>query len=208
MFGSAVPSPLMSRTLRNRVGFTLVEAMVALSITSLAGSVLLLAVETSLETTSDAVDRMVAEGLADQMINEISSKRFVEVGSAGNSATFGPAANESSGSGRERYNDSDDYYAYSSSPIQGVWGEALGTGNDAGGQRHANFRLPSGFFDGWRQRVSVYFVDPVDHSKRLNSGTSYYRAAEVIIEYVGSGGAVKTLAKRRRVYAYIDPPST
>lgn len=181
--------------------------MVALAITSLAGSVLLLAVETSLETTTDAVDRMVAEGLADQLINEISSKRFMATGLTAKSASWGPSGSEAAGNGRERFDDTDDYHGYSASPPQGVWGETLGTGNDVGGQRHANFRLPDGFFNNWRQRVSVYFVDPNNPSKRLTSGTSEFRAAEVAIEYVTANGTTKTLAIRRRVYAYTAPPT-
>ena len=192
---------------RIRAGFTLIEAMVALTITSLAGSVLLLAIESSLETTTDAVDRTIAEGLAQQLLDEITSKRYMEPGTSAISTTFGCTSTEAQGSGRERYNDSDDFHRFSAHPAEGLWGEPLGTGDDLGDERHENFRVPDGFFQNWRQRVEVYFVNATNQSQRLTVGTSYYRAAEVHIEYIDADGAVKPLASRRRVYAYIPPPT-
>ena len=75
----------------------------------------------------------------------------------------GPSAYELAGTGRERYNDADDYHQFLAIPAEGLYGEALGTGNDQGSLRHANFRVPDGYFENWRQRVEVYFVDPDDH---------------------------------------------
>ncbi len=48
---------------RRRRGFSLIEALIALSITALAGAVLLLSVESSLQTSTAAVEQTVAEGL-------------------------------------------------------------------------------------------------------------------------------------------------
>jgi hypothetical protein len=197
----------MNRRYLRRNAFTLIEAMVAISITALAGSVLLLAVETSLETTSDGVDRLIAEGIADQILDEISTKRFMSTDSTPTYAPFGHSYYEAAGVGRSRYDDTDDYDNYSAYPLEGVWGESLGTGNDAGGNRHPQFTVPSGYFDNWRARIDVYFVNPNDPSQRLTNGTSYYRAAEVVVEYVSPQGQVNKLADRRRVYAYIPPPA-
>ena len=92
-------------------------------------------------------------------------------------------------------------------PAKGIWGETLGTGNDSGAARNPNFCIPATYFTNWRQRTEVYFVSPTDHRVKLTgSSTSYYRAAEVTIEYVKADGSVTTLAKRRRVYAYLPPP--
>jgi type II secretory pathway pseudopilin PulG len=63
-----------------QAGFSLVEALVALSITSLAGAVLLLAVESSLGTTTEAVHRTIADGIAQQTLHEILTKRYTEKG--------------------------------------------------------------------------------------------------------------------------------
>jgi hypothetical protein len=196
-----------ARTLTSgRNAFSLVEALVALTITTLAGSVMLLAIESCLTSTSDAVDRLIADGLATQLLDEISTKRFMTAGDTPLSLS-GPSTYETSGTGRERFNDLDDYKNFSALPAEGIYGETLGTGNDAGGARNSNFCIPATYFANWRQRVDVYFVSPTDHSVKLTgSSTSYYRAVEVIIEYVHADGRVIPLAKRRRVYAYLPPP--
>jgi hypothetical protein len=193
--------------LLQRPAFSLVEALVALTITSLAGSVMLLAIESCLSSTTEAVDQMIADGLANQILDEISTKRFMAPSDTPLTIS-GPNATETAGNGRERYNDVDDYKAFSAKPAEGIWGEVLGTGNDSGAARNANFCIPSGQFTRWRQRVEVYFVSPTDHSVKLTgASTSHYRAAEVTIEYVDADGSVTPLAKRRRVYAYMPPPT-
>ena len=187
-----------------RRGFSLVEALVALTIMTMAGSVMLLAIESCLTTTSDAVDTLIADGMASQLLDEISVRRFMAPGDTPLSIS-GPNATESAGSGRERFNDLDDYRNVSSLPAKGMWGETLGTGNDSGSTRNANFCIPSTQFTNWRQRVDIYFVNATNHSQKLTSGTSYYRAVEVNIERVNADGSVIPLAKRRRVYAYLPP---
>jgi type II secretory pathway pseudopilin PulG len=187
-----------------RPGFTLVEAMVSITVLALAGSVLLLAVDTSLQTTTEAVDRSIADGLAQQLLDEITLNHFMEPGTS-STGTLGPSGWESGGSGRERFNDTDDYHGFQAQPVEGVWGEPLGTGNDEGGNRHSAFQPPAGFFDNWRQRVEVYFVDPADPSIRLSSGSSEYRAVEVHIEQLGDDGSIRSLATRKKVIAYVPP---
>ena len=191
---------------RQRRGFSLVEALVALTITTLAGSVMLLAIESCLSSTTDAVDRMIADGLATQLLDEISVHRYMAPGDSPLSIS-GPNATEAAGNGRERFNDMDDLKNFAAQPAEGIWGERLGIGNDSGGARNSNFCIPTTQFTNWRQRVEIYFVSPTNHSQRLTgSSTSYYRAVEVTIEFVKADGGVIPLAKRRRVYAYLPPP--
>ncbi len=192
---------------RQRAAFSLAEALVALTIMTMASSVMLLAVESCLTSTTDAVDRLIADGMASQLLDEISLKRFMASSDTPLSIS-GPSSYESSGNGRERFNDLDDYKHVSSKPAEGIWGETLGTGNDSGAARNVNFAVPSTQFTNWRQRVEIYFVSPTNHSQKLTgSSTSYYRAVEVTIEYVRADGGVLPLAKRRRVYAYMPPPT-
>jgi type II secretory pathway pseudopilin PulG len=189
-----------------RGGFSIVEAIVALSITALAGAVLLLAVESTVQSTTDSVQRTIADGLAQQLLDEALTKCFVIPGGDPLSNSLGPSSYELAGAGRERYNDADDYHQFSALPAEGIYGEEVGAGNDAGGLRHASFRAPSGYFDNWRQRVEVYFVDPDDHRVPLSSGTSYFRAIEVHIEIQDANGAYRNLATRKRIVAYVPPP--
>jgi prepilin-type N-terminal cleavage/methylation domain-containing protein len=195
-------------------GFTLIEALAALTIMALAGSVLLLAAQTSLDATDDAAKQAIAQGICEQVLDEIMSKRYVEAGSTYDQNTLTHAGSETT---RLSWDDTDDYNGYSVKPILDTWSQTLGTGNDAGGQRHANFKVPSNFFQNWRLRVDVYYVSSGDLSQRLDnpavaaggtlSTTSGYRAAEVTVEYVDTDSTTKPLATGRRVYAYI-PPAT
>src|SRR5688572_22817825 len=172
---------LQPRALR-RGGFSIVEAIVALSITALAGAVLLLAVESTVESTTDSVRRTIADGLAQQLLDEALTKCFVIPGGDPLSNSLGPSGYELAGFGRERYNDSDDYHNFSAMPPEAIYGQAVGSGDDGGGLRHASFRVPSSYFENWRQRVEVYFVDSADHRIKLSGSTSYFRAIEVHIE--------------------------
>ena len=194
-----------AKTMR-RDGFSIVEAIVALSITALAGAVLLLAVESTVQSTTDSVQRTIADGLAQQLLDEALTKCFVIPGGDPLSNSLGPNSYELGGLGRERYNDADDFHQFSAVPAEAIYGQQVGTGDDAGGLRHASFRVPSSYFANWRQRVLVYFVDPDDHRVALSGSTSYFRAIEVHIEIQDGDGVYRNLATRKRVVAYVPPP--
>jgi len=181
--------------------FSLVEALIALAIMALAGSVLLLSIESSLHSTTEAVERTIADGIAQQLLDEILSKRYSEDG------LIGPAVDELLGVSRQLFDDVDDYHGYASHPLRDQYGQPLGTGNDAGGQRAATFRVPADFFQNWRQRVQVYYVDPATHTTASNDPTAY-RAIEVVVEKVHVDGTVVPLSSRKRIIAYIPPPTS
>ena len=153
-------SSLKSRT----TGFSLIEALLALTITALAGSVLLLSVDTSLDTTTQAVERTIADGIAQQVLDEILTKRYVGAGESPLTTTLGPTATEQLGEGTINFDDIDDYNGFTAQPMKGPWGQTLGTGDDNGGQRPINFRVPSSYFQSWRETVTVYYIDPNDHT--------------------------------------------
>jgi type II secretory pathway pseudopilin PulG len=199
---------------RTRTGFTLIEALAAITIMAFAGSVLLLAAQTSLDASDDAAKQAIAQGICEQVLDEIMSKRYMESGQSYDQATLSFEAGES---GRQNWDDTDDFNGYSAQDIQDTYGKTLGTGDDAGGFRHSNFRIASSFFNKWRVRVDVYYVDSNDLTVRLDNpavaagGTittrSGYRCAEVFVEYQDTDGTYRTLAKGRRVYAYIPAPA-
>jgi type II secretory pathway pseudopilin PulG len=190
-----------------RAAFSLIEALIALSITSLAGAVLLLSVQSSLDTTIEAIEQTIADGVAQQMLDEILTKRYVGQGDSPLLATLGPATSELLGSGTSAYDDIDDYNGYSAQPLKGTYGEALGTGDDNGNPRLQNFRVRSDYFQNWRVRVDVYYVDATDQTVKSASPTSF-RGIEVHVELVRAGGAVLPLASRKRIVTYLPPPTT
>jgi type II secretory pathway pseudopilin PulG len=204
--------------LRPRPAFSLLEALLALSITALAGSVLLLSVESSLQTTNDAVDRTIADGVAQRLLDEILTRRFFEEdegggggnsgsGSGGPVATLGATATELLGRGFELFDDVDDFAGHVAQPLKGSYGEILGTGDDAGNLRAANFRLRESFFANWRQRVEVRYVNANDHTVQTAAVTPY-RSVEVFVERLEPDGTVYPLAQRKRVVSYIPPPDS
>jgi len=197
----------MNRPLR-RFGFTLVEAMVATTITALAGAVLLLAVETSLQTTADATDSAIAEGIARQLVDEIMGHPYMDPDSdTPYQMPLTASLWEWFGQGRERFDDTDDYNGYSSRPVVSLLGVELGQEDGAGDLRHANFRLPADYFEQWSEQIEVYYVDDDDPSVRLTgSDTSNTRAVEVRIWRTLPDGAQRLLAHVRRVYAYVAFP--
>jgi len=214
-FNRAGLTPHCARRIRR--GFSLVEALVALSITALAGVVLLLSVESSLQTTNDAVERTIADGAAQRLLDEILTRRFYELNESGGGAlptgplgglvpTLGATTSELLGNGFELFDDVDDFAGHEAQPLQGNYGEVLGTGDDAGNQRLTNFRLRGSFFDRWRQRVDVYYVDANNHTIRSTAVTPY-RAVEVFVERVETDGTIYPLAQRKRIVAFIPPPA-
>lgn len=191
-----------------RLGFTLTEALVAITLTSMAGAALLLSTQGALSTNEDALDETIAQGLAEQMIDEVLGATYGAKGANPRDTYLGPNAWETQGSGRERYSDTDDFNGFRAQPAVDRWGSSLGRGNGAGGTRHASLALRSGYFTKWRQEIDIYYVSESDPSVKLGSGqTSYVRAVEVRIFRDDGNGRRRPLATVRRVYAYVPPGS-
>jgi len=187
-----------------RRGFSLIEALIALSVTSLAGAVLLLGVHSSLATTTDAVDRTIADGIAQQVLHEILTKRYVGPGDNPLATSLGATSSELLGGGTSLFDDSDDYVGFATLPLKGSHGELLSTGDGAGNLRPANFRLRSEVFRTWRLSVDVYYVDPNNHTLR-SAIPAYFRAIEVRVELIEPSGAAMPLADQKRVIEYMPP---
>jgi hypothetical protein len=196
-----------ARTIRPRRGFSLAESIIAIGLTSMAGTGLLLALASSLQSTTNATDRAIAAGMADQLMDEIMGCRYSAAGAGAYQIPLCPNSYEMAGSGRERYDDTDDYTGFIAQPAKDQYGIELGQGDDVGGLRHPNFRLPSGTFSNWRQEIDVYYVSESNPSVKLTgSNTSNMRAVEVRI-YRQDGNRGKELLKQaRRVYAYVPSP--
>ncbi|MEE9603313.1 MAG: type II secretion system protein [Thermoguttaceae bacterium] len=189
-----------------RSAFTLVEALVSISIVAVAGSVLLLGITSSLQTTDEAISQTLANGMAMQLIDEVVGNRYHSIGADGYQTNLGPSSDELGGAGRERYNDIGDYHGFQSQPPQGPFGIELGQDDGDGGIRHPNFVMPEGRFDNWREEIEVYYVNESDLTTRLPVGaTSDYRVVEVRIIHDDPKRGSRELAKMRRVVAYVPP---
>ncbi|MBN1396030.1 MAG: type II secretion system protein [Pirellulales bacterium] len=183
--------------------FTLVEALVTISLAAVAGCALLLGTSASLQTTDEALRQTLAQGMAQQLIDEVVGGRYAAVGAGPQQYPLGPNAAEAAGD-RYFYDDIDDFNGFSSQPATDPYGVELGTEDGEGGQREAAFRCRDGFFQHWRQEIEVYYVSESDPTVRLPEGQrSDYRAVEVRLIYDPPDRGPRELANIRRVVAYV-----
>jgi hypothetical protein len=197
----------LKRKNRSRASaFTILEAVFALAIAALAGSVLLLGTTTSLETTKNDLYGAVALGMAQQLMDEISGCIYFESGGNPYSTVLGPDSGETTSGTRLSYDDSDDFNGLRCKPPKDYNGIVLGKDDGAGGQRNSLFQAPSGMMNNWQQEVDVYYVSGTDLSTRLGMGqTSDYRVVEVRITYADPALGTRPLATLKRVLSYAPP---
>ena len=170
----------MGRRSQVPAGFTLVEALVAITITAIAASALLLGISSSLQTTGDAMEQSIALGMAQQLLDEI----------VGTGCCCDAAA---APGGRASFKTIDDYDGFQSQPPKDCWGVVLGYDGGEDGKRHPNFLAPPRFFDRWAQRVDV-------------SHTDDYDLVEVRILYVDPDRGTRELAKLQRGIPDVPEP--
>ena len=188
-----------------RTGFSLVEALVAIGITAMAGAAVLLGIQSSMQTSSFLVRKTIAQGLARQMMDEITGCRYVEYGASPYQTVLLPGADELAVGTREIFDDIDDFNGQDNRPPQDAWGILLGQDDGQGGLRNENFAAPRKLLDRLRRTVEVYYVNPNDFSQRLAAGTtSDYRAVEVRVNYEEESGEQRELVKLRRIVANIS----
>ena len=206
---------------RRRAAFSLVEAMIAISMLALVGSVLLSASQATLSATGQSTDQTIAYGIARQFLDEAVGYPFVShsyngPGDDPNLGVFSAPLGGANSSGvRSGWDDCDDAdgagNGYLSHPVHDRWGQEYGLGNGtANTARHANFRTRNDFFDSWRVETEVYNVDPNNLAARTSTTNStFHRAIEVrVYRQQPSGGTPnpnpKTLlATLRRVHVYV-----
>jgi type II secretory pathway pseudopilin PulG len=187
-----------------RCAFTLIEAVVAIGITVVAGSAVLLGIASSVTAADDELARTQAAGMAQQLMDEIAGQLFCEDPAQPYQYPFARNAYESAGQGRERYNDIDDYEPIATQPPTGRWGVPLGSDDGVGNLRDPNFRAASDTFAAWQQSARIYYVSASNPSQILPAGsTSPYRMVEVNINLIHPTQGTRTLATLRRVFTHV-----
>ena len=187
----------------SRGGFTFVEAMVAITITAVAGAAILLGISSSLESTQTAMEQTVALGLAQQLMDELAGKQFAENPSSPYDTPLGPTQAESAGPGRTQFTNLADYNGMVEAPPLDLWGIPLGNGDGQGGTRNPAMQIGS-YLAHWQRATLVYYVDPNNLANALPAGqTSNYRAVEVHVSVQDRNGALRQILVLRRVFAYV-----
>lgn len=101
-------------TLRRR-GISMVESLIAVAVTAVAGGALLSSLGAAVQASTHASDALIARGLADQLMDEVRAARFPQDGDV-----------RSLDSTRESFDDLDDYHGWSARPPVDRSGIALG----------------------------------------------------------------------------------
>lgn len=179
-----------------RPGFSLVEALVAVAITSIAGAALITSISASVASSVIVADRAIARGLAEQLMDEIAATRF-------------PAATNSapSGSTRETFDDIDDYAGLSERPPRTRSGQTIG--EDGGwlyGQpidRPPQLRPDGDYLSRFSREVTVERVQPAssDTWDAVSQHTDYRRVIVRVIRTDARGNR-STAAELTRTFAY------
>jgi type II secretory pathway pseudopilin PulG len=202
----------------------LIEAMVSLTLLSMIGAVLLSASQTAVLTASQSMDEMIAQGIAQQVMDEAiglpyvtksytsSNPNAVEISDMGNAANSGSRYGGNWGD-VDDYNGATPTSTYAAQPPTDMWGATFGLGNStvSGSTavlRNSPFRIRSNFFDTWRLETNCYYLSPNDLSQRLTTGYSKYRALEVRVYRILADNSKLLLATVRRVHCHVPKPTT
>ncbi len=189
---------------RTTDGFTLIEAMLAVSLTSVAGLAVLMGLASALDASDASIEQLNAAGLAQLYLDELSGKRYCEPGANPRSSSLGPGSVEISGQSRLLFDDMDDFHGVSNQPPRDPAGVVYGQDDGAGGTRHPNFILPSSYFNRYRVECQMYYVSASDLTTRLSSGqSSSYRAVHVRAYVSQPGRGERKLIDLRRVVGYV-----
>ncbi len=186
--------------------------MVAITITAVAASALLLGIDTSLMTTNEALEQTIAIGMAQQLMDEVLGARHTaDMDGASlpayESDYYDPDDAEfASMPDREFFEDIDEYNKYTNQPPQDCYGVDLGSDDGEGDERNPNFMAQAGMFSNWRRQIQVYYVNSTDLKTPLAAGqTSDYRAVEVRVLYNDPDKGWRELARLQQVVVYVPP---
>jgi hypothetical protein len=185
----------------------MVEAMVALSVTGLASSVLLLSLTSATVSTDEAMNRFVAAGIMQTYMDEISGMRYMEYGASPFETSLVPGADETQATGRSIYDDIDDYNNIAESPPRDRNGQTLGNENGNTSARDPVFRVPATFMSRWRTNIDVFYVAENAWQTALSdSAGTNYRTVQVRVTYIPAQGSSTELSSQTRTFAYVPEP--
>jgi len=182
---------------------SLIESMLAIAILGIAGTAMLLGIATSIDAADHSYEQVLAQGLAESFLDELSGLRYAEPG-AGATGSLGPESGELVGTSRTALDDSDDYHALSIQPPRDRQGLEYGRDSGTTTERHERFRLSTTSLSRFRVTGEVQYVSATDLTTPLATGqTSNFRAAHVRVFVDDPGGKSRELINLRRILAYV-----
>jgi len=189
-------------------GFSMVESLLAVSITTIAGAALLTSIGAAVHASSNATNRAVARGLAAQMMEEIAAVRFPAMAatqSTGNGLLIAYPGGQTT---RDQFVDTDDYDGWSASPPVDRSGRPLGyEATDSSGtqiSRPAAMRPDERFLRQFTREVTVERVvaDSVS-GWQVTTGDTGYRRVTVRVVFSNGSASRAVLSEITRIFSYV-----
>lgn len=179
-----------------RNGISLVESIIAVTLTTFVASALLTSVSSSVQVSTDNMRTTIASGLADQLMDEIATVKFPSgTGTA-------PV-----GQGRTGFDDLDDYNGYSACPPQARNGFVIGTeGANSSGTaiyRPQQFQPDSRVLSRYRQQVTVEKIAESGATWVVVSQSSTLRRVTVTVSFTDAQGKTTALAVQSRIFSNV-----
>lgn len=193
-------------TLSLHQGFSLMEAVVAMTIVAIAGSVLLLGVEATLESVVEQEEVIVADGIARQMLDEIQGQNWVDPALRGSpyQNSLSASADELAAPGRSKFDDTDDYNNYVATPPVNIAGAMLSSTDSSGDVLPDAFRPSSSKLTNWRCEVEVAYVSETDHATQLaDNNPTNYRVIICRVYRQNLDDTWREVVQRERIISYI-----
>ncbi len=181
--------------------------MVAITITAVAGSAVLLGMSSALQNTANATDQTIGLGMAQQLMSEISEKFYCATKNSPYDTPLGANSSDTLGFGRSGYSNLASYNGLRTEPAKDPFGVTLGTDNGTGGTRNPALNATNSYFTRWRQEVDVYYVSNTDQAVKLTgTNTSDFRCVEVRIKYDDPVLGLRPITTLKQVFAYVAAP--
>lgn len=166
----------------------------AVSILTISGAALLTSAITTIESGSLMSKTTVAEGIAEQLADEIGLIGFPR----------GVNVPPVSGTERALFDHVDDFADYDRIPPVDPLNRVLGTEEVSGVlPRHAALQPMPGYLDSFRQTVSVERILPNSNGFDVTAVDTDYRRVTVTVSYREANGNEIPLAKRTRILSRV-----
>lgn len=184
-----------------RPGFSLVEALVAISITTIAGSALLTSLGAAVRSSTDAAHVAVARGLAEQLMDEVAASRFPDL-----------TDSRPGGLTRADFDDIDDYNGWSANPPLSQLGEPIGSeglriqtgGIESYSTRPTPMQPEPQFLQYFSREVQVERILPDAGSNwTVTTQHTNYRRVHVRVKYIDRNSNSITLVEIPRIFSYV-----
>lgn len=177
--------------------------MTAVTIATIVGLAVLTGVNSSLQNTTFALEQTIGLGMAQQLMDEITSQGYARVPSNPYDTPLAPNTGELAGPGRSKFTNLADYNNLANLPPLDPWGIPLGNDDGQGSTRNPAMQIGT-YFANWQRTASVYYVSATNLSTQLLAGqTSNYRAVEVHISVQDKTGTLHPVASLRQVFSYV-----